>query len=99
MLSGINNEITVSFWVYGNASQMPRNTSLLEGYAANTNQRNLNLHLPWSDNNMYFDCGYAANAYDRINKVATAAEMPQVVEQKHSVFAGWLQTLRQAWLF
>jgi hypothetical protein len=74
LLSGINNEITVSFWVYGNASQMPRNTSLLEGYAANTNQRNLNLHLPWSDNNMYFDCGYAANAYDRINKVATAAE-------------------------
>lgn len=74
MLSSVNNEITVSFWVYGNASQLPTNTSLLEGYSANTSMRNFNLHLPWSDNNMYFDCGYSAGGYDRINKVATAAE-------------------------
>jgi hypothetical protein len=74
MLSGISNEITVSFWVYGNSAQMPTNTSLLEGYSANTSQRNLNLHLPWGDNNMYFDCGYSNGGYDRINKVATAAE-------------------------
>ena len=74
MLSGINNEITVAFWVYGNSSQLPTNTSLLEGYSANPNQRQLNLHLPWSDNNMYFDAGFSAGGYDRINKVATAAE-------------------------
>ncbi|MBA2614025.1 MAG: T9SS type A sorting domain-containing protein [Bacteroidetes bacterium] len=74
VLSGISNEITVSFWAYGNSAQLPTNTSLLEGYSANVNQRNLNLHLPWSDNNMYFDCGYSAGGYDRINKVATAAE-------------------------
>ncbi|MBA3683213.1 MAG: T9SS type A sorting domain-containing protein [Bacteroidetes bacterium] len=74
MLSSINNEITVAFWSYGNSSQLPTNTSLLEGYAANPNLRNLNLHLPWSDNNMYFDCGYSAGGYDRINKVATPAE-------------------------
>lgn len=74
LLSGISNEITVAFWVYGNAAQMPRTTSLLEGYAANPNQRQFNLHLPWSDNNMYFDCGYSAGGFDRINKVATTAE-------------------------
>ena len=74
MLNTVNTEITVSFWVYGNSAQMPTNTSLLEGYSANTSMRNLNLHLPWSDNNMYFDCGYSNGGYDRINKVATAAE-------------------------
>lgn len=74
MLSTINNQITVAFWAYGNSAQLPTNTSLLEGYSANVNQRNLNLHLPWSDNNMYFDAGYNTGGYDRINKVATAAE-------------------------
>ncbi|MEO6302274.1 MAG: hypothetical protein ABIP51_03770, partial [Bacteroidia bacterium] len=46
-LSGISNEITVSFWVYGNSAQLPTNTALMEGYSTNTSLRNLNLHLPW----------------------------------------------------
>jgi hypothetical protein len=35
----------------------------------------LNIHLPWSDKVIYWDAGIdSVNAYDRINKVATAAE-------------------------
>lgn len=74
-LSAISTEITVSFWAYGDASLLPLNTSLLYGWGANANQRNFNLHHPWGNSNMYFDCGYGGGNYDRINKVATAAEM------------------------
>ncbi len=70
----ITNEITVSFWAYGDATQMPTNTSFIYGWANDPNQRNLNLHLPWSDNNMYFDCGNTANNFDRINKVSLAVD-------------------------
>ena len=74
-LSAITTEITISFWAYGDANLLPTNTSLLYGWGSNASQRNLNLHHPWSNSNMYFDCGYSAGNYDRINKVATAAEM------------------------
>ena len=74
MLSFIDKELTVSFWAYGKSSAMPTETSILYGHGADANQRNLNLHLPWSDNNMYYDCGYGGGGFDRINKVATAAE-------------------------
>ena len=74
MLSSINNQISVTFWAHGNASQLPANTVLMSGTGSTTAQRNLNLHMPWSDNNIYFDCGYGSGGYDRINKVATAAE-------------------------
>ena len=74
MMGSISNEITVSFWVYGNASMLPANTSLIYGYGSTSNERNLNLHLPWSDGSMYFDCGYSAGGYDRINKTALASE-------------------------
>jgi hypothetical protein len=73
-LSSISNELTITFWAFGNAAQMPVNNSILYGYAANINDRQLNLHLPWGDNNIYFDCGYSNGGFDRINKVATAAE-------------------------
>lgn len=74
-LSSINNEITVAFWAFGNASMLPTNTSMLYGYANNINQRNLNLHLPWSNSNMYFDCGFGNGNYDRINKLALTNEI------------------------
>lgn len=73
-LSNISNELTVSFWVYGNASMMPAQTSIIYGYGANPNERNLNVHLPWSDGSIYFDCGYSAGGYDRINNAASASE-------------------------
>lgn len=45
------------------------------GYGNNSNNRNFNLHLPWSNSNMYFDCGFANGGYDRINKAAVPAEI------------------------
>ncbi len=74
-LSNISNEMTVSFWAYGNAALLPNNTSILYGYDSNPNNRNFNLHLPWSNSNMYFDCGFANGGYDRINKAAVPAEI------------------------
>lgn len=73
-LASINNELTITFWAYGNAAQMPAPTVLLYGYATNPSQRNLSVHLPWTDNNIYFDCGYSNNNYDRISKTSTAAQ-------------------------
>lgn len=74
VLNSISNELTVSFWAYGTASLMPVNTSILYGYGTNPNQRNLNIHLPWSNGSIYFDCGFSAGNFDRINNVATANE-------------------------
>lgn len=84
MLSSINNKISISFWAFGNSALLPAETSILYSYGSNVNQRQLNIHFPWSDNNVYFDCGYAGSNFDRINKVATAAE--QGGQWNHWVF-------------
>jgi len=73
-LLSINTKLTVSFWAYGNSALLPTNTSILYGYATNPNERSLNIHLPWSDNSVYFDCGFQNNGFDRINKAATVSE-------------------------
>lgn len=66
------NEVTVSFWSYGNAAIQPADSYTFE--AVNTsNQRVLNVHLPWSNSNIYWDAG-EGSGYDRIYKPATAAE-------------------------
>ncbi len=75
MMSSISSEITVAFWVYGRSNMLPANTSFIYGWGNDPNQRNLNLHLPWSDSNIYFDCGYSAGNYDRINKAAVTNEI------------------------
>lgn len=74
LFSGISNELTVSFWAYGTASLMPTTTSIVYGYGTNPNERHLNIHLPWNNNDVYFDCGYSAGGFDRINKTASASE-------------------------
>ncbi|MEI6020988.1 MAG: LamG-like jellyroll fold domain-containing protein, partial [Bacteroidota bacterium] len=74
-LSNISNQITVAFWAFGNSNLLPSNTSMLYGYDNNPNNRNFNLHLPWSNSNMYFDCGFANGGYDRINKAALSNEI------------------------
>lgn len=73
-LSSIKNEITISFWAYGNAALMPGSTTILYGYDNNSANRQLNIHLPHSSNNIYFDCGFAAGGYDRINKLSVPSE-------------------------
>jgi hypothetical protein len=73
-LGTLNSEITVAFWSKGNPGLNTVNTSILEG-SDNANNRQLNIHLPWSNSNVYFDCGNAGSGYDRINKLATTAEI------------------------
>ncbi len=73
-LSSIKNEISIAFWAYGDPKSLPQNTSIIYGWAADQNQRQLNIHFPWSDGSIYFDCGFAAGGFDRINKGALANE-------------------------
>ncbi|MBK7761792.1 MAG: T9SS type A sorting domain-containing protein [Bacteroidetes bacterium] len=75
--SSINTEITVAFWSRGNSGISSVNTSIIEGID-NGNNRQLNIHHPWSNANIYFDCGNIGAGYDRINKVATPAEVENV---------------------
>lgn len=60
------NEITISFWAKGGIS-LPKTNSILE--AKNAGGRILNIHLPWADQKVYFDCGT-----DRIEKLAQPRE-------------------------
>lgn len=93
-LNAITNSITISFWAYGNKNLMPSNTSILYGWATNPNDRNLNIHLPWSDNNIYFDCGFSGGGFDRQNKASVAAN--QGGQWNHWTFtknstSGWMK--------
>ncbi len=72
-LSSIAEEITVTFWCYGDPDFLPANTSIISG-VDNDNNRQLNIHHPWGNSNIYFDCGYEGG-YDRINKAATTSEI------------------------
>lgn len=72
-MSAISDEITVSFWCFGTPEFMPANTSIVYGNDVN-GQRALNIHLPWGNSSVYFDCGYDGG-YDRINKGATQDEL------------------------
>lgn len=69
----VSNEITISLWTYGNPDVLPANTSVFEGFDHN-NQRQINVHLPWSNGGIYWDCGNNGSGYDRIDKVANTAD-------------------------
>lgn len=68
--SSISEEITITFWSYGNEKVQPIHNSIFHG-VDNNNDRVINLHLPWGNSNIYFDCGREGGSYDRINKEAT----------------------------
>lgn len=67
--SSISDEITISFWAMGNEDVMPRNSTIFEGRDA-ANNRQVNSHLPWSNGQIYWDCGNDGSGFDRINKAA-----------------------------
>jgi Concanavalin A-like lectin/glucanases superfamily/Peptide-N-glycosidase F, C terminal len=69
-LASITNQLSICFWANGNDKVLPANSSILESLNA-SNQRQINIHLPWSNSNIYWDCGNGTN-YDRISQVATA---------------------------
>ena len=64
----LDSAITISFWAYGNWRQ-PVNNSALEAFN-DEGQRVLNIHLPWSNGSVYWDCGTDGD-YDRIYKGST----------------------------
>jgi hypothetical protein len=84
MLSSISNQMSISFWAYGKSSMAPSGNVILNSEGANIESRQLLVHLPYFDNSVYFDCGQNLTGFDRINKVATAAE--QGGQWNHWVF-------------
>ena len=66
----LGEELTIAMWVKGNGNTGV-NTSILEGYDT-LNQRVINIHMPWSNNRMYWDCG-EGSGYDRIDTDMTGA--------------------------
>ena len=69
-LSIAGNEITFTVWNYGITAQQ---SSII--YLEDENDRRLlNIHLPWSDRNVYFDKGADANGFDRIQGNASNSQ-------------------------
>ena len=70
--TGFSNQISIAFWAYGNPDFLPQNTSAV--YATNAqNHRQVNIHFPWSNSRIYWDCG-SGGGYDRIDKAANNNE-------------------------
>ena len=65
-------EVTIEFWSKGNGLA-GTNTTFLEAYDTLGN-RIMNIHMPWSNNNVYWDAGNQTG-YDRINKAMSANEI------------------------
>ena len=72
--SQLDSFITISFWSKGDANILPVNTSLLVARDTLGNKV-LNVHLPWSNGNIYWDAGNnSTNKYDRIYKSDAALD-------------------------
>lgn len=63
----IDSQITLAFWAAGDPNYLPVNTVAVHG-ADNQGLRQINVHLPWSDGRLYFDCGNFGGVYDRVSK-------------------------------
>ncbi|MFC2086318.1 LamG-like jellyroll fold domain-containing protein [Bacteroidota bacterium] len=73
-MSTVSDEITVTFWSYGNENILTTNNCVVESMDIDRN-RSFNVHLPWSNSRVYFDCGgNGTGGYDRIDKAAIASE-------------------------
>jgi hypothetical protein len=67
----LSDEVTIAFWCWGDPLKMPRAHNTVEAYDAQ-GRRVLNIHLPWDNKTVYWDCGIdpASGAVDRIEKAA-----------------------------
>ena len=72
--SSVNQEVSLGFWCKGDTVLLPSNSTILEG-TDNSNNRQINIHLPWSNSNIYWDCGGNSSGFDRIYKAAATAEI------------------------
>ncbi|MFZ6052499.1 T9SS type A sorting domain-containing protein [Halocola ammonii] len=72
LFEGVDEEITIGYWLYGTPEFQPENSSTFEGVNAN-NDRVLNVHNPWGNGQVYWDAGNEGG-YDRINAQASESE-------------------------
>ncbi|MEJ6755904.1 MAG: T9SS type A sorting domain-containing protein [Crocinitomicaceae bacterium] len=61
----LGDDVTIAFWAQG-LGNSGVNTSVLEAYDT-LNHRVMNIHMPWSNNRIYWDAG-EGSAYDRIDQ-------------------------------
>ncbi len=71
--AAIDSFITISYWAFGDVAMQPQSGTCLEAIDS-IGQRVINVHGPWSDMNVYWDCGNVGGSYDRINKPAVTSE-------------------------
>ena len=76
-MNTIEKEISVSFWARGNGNILPANNSIFYAVDEEGN-RQLNVHLPWSNSRVFWDCGYNSGSFDRIDKAAIPSEFADV---------------------
>jgi hypothetical protein len=67
------NEISICIWNYGTTAQT---SSVFSSHTVD-NARTINIHLPWNDSVVYWDCGYSAGTYDRVNTATLSASQWQ----------------------
>jgi len=68
----IDSAITISFWQFGNPEYQPQNSSIIEGVDS-AGHRVLNIHLPWSNEIVYWDAGWD-DGYDRLDLKVNSEE-------------------------
>jgi hypothetical protein len=74
LADSLDQEITVSFWHWGDPAALPANTTAFEALDDQGN-RVLNAHVPWGDGTVYWDAGNDGGAqFDRIDRQATPAD-------------------------
>ncbi|HPE98115.1 MAG: T9SS type A sorting domain-containing protein [Chitinophagales bacterium] len=72
--NSLDQQITVSFWTYGDPVYQPQSGTTFEIRDDNA-YRVVNVHGPWGDGVFYWDAGNdGGGSYDRINKAAAVAD-------------------------
>ncbi|MDP4199151.1 MAG: peptide-N-glycosidase F-related protein [Bacteroidota bacterium] len=65
----ISKQVTVAFWALGDTTRFPGSNSVFMEGLDSLNHRQVNIHMPWGDNQIYWDCGGDASGnFDRIQK-------------------------------
>ncbi len=73
-IATLDSFITVTFWAFGTPNLQPQDGTCFEAVDS-TGNRILNVHLPWSNSNIYWDAGSSGGSYDRIYKIASTPQI------------------------
>ena len=72
LFANLNNEVTLECLLKGDADYLPANTTIFEAVNS-SEQREINVHMPWSNSRIYWDAGYDGG-YDRIDNAALESD-------------------------